>query len=679
MALLAVPLQTQRARADDGATALPGQKYGLFVHYVPDRTVNSKGAVVTDPNTLANSFDTKRFADDLAAAKVQYVIFTAWHAKMVALWPSQAMLKWGLPDHRVNRDLIGAMITAVKAKGIHVYLYTHPRDGKEFTATDRQKTGWGTKAPPPDKDWNPPSDFDRPKWNSFINDVYQELMQRYGDRIDGLYMDEGSPEGDSQTVVDYPRLRHTIKAVSPHAVLIQNDHGSLYGLDKGSKEYGGWAEFSQPNENLWPGSAEPVAAIFTENWWAQRPYNTLRYSARSMFRYTVLQAATNTDGGGIAWGTGPYADGGWEPGVMTTLQQVGTWINQIRQSIFGTRPSTSYLTRAGTRIIDQPWGVATKSPDGRTEYIHVLKPPAGQTLTLPLPADGKVFGAASLVRDGTPVTLSQDIRGVRLTIPGSWDANDTAIRLSVVGRSGPVALYRCFNGGDHMETTDPTCESPRYALDGAVGYVYPTQIPGTVPLYRCFNGGDHMETTDPTCETPAYAKDGVTGYVYPTQIPGTVPLYRCYSGGDHMDTTDPGCEYPSYSKDGPIGYIVARTVPLYRCYNGSDHMDTTNPNCESPRYALDGAIGYIYTSQIPGTVPLYRCYNGGDHMETTDLGCESPSYTLDGPLGYVYPTQVPGTVPLYRCFNGGDHMDTTEPNCEAPAYAKDGAIGYVIP
>ncbi|WP_241741414.1 alpha-L-fucosidase [Streptomyces sp. L2] len=678
MAVLALPFRMQQARADDGMTDLSGQKYGLFVHYVPGLTVNSNGTAVTDPNSLANSFDATRFANDLADAKVQYVIFTAWHSKMVALWPSQAMLKWGLPAHRVQRDLIGDMITAVKAKGIHVYLYTHPRDGMEFTAADRQKTGWGVQPPPPGKGWDPGPDFDRPKWNSFINDVYQELMQRYGDRIDGLYMDEGSPAADSQTVVDYPRLRSTIKAVSPHAVLIQNDHGSLYGMDKGSKEYGGWAELSQPNENLWPGSAEPVAAIFTETWWAQRSHSTLRYSARSMFRYTVLQAATNTDGGGIAWGAGPYAGGGWEPGVMTTLRQVGAWIDQIKPSILGTRPSTSYPVEPGTRIIDQPWGVATKSPDDRTEYIHVLKPPRGRTLTLPLPRDGKVFGAASLVKDGTPVALSQDIRGVRLTIPGSWDANDTAIKLTVASRSGPVALYRCYNGGDHMDTTDRTCESPRYALDGPLGYLYPTQIPGTVPLYRCYNGGDHMDTTDPNCETPAYAKDGPIGYLYATQLPGTVPLYRCYNGGDHMDTTDPNCETPAYAKDGPIGYIIARTVPLFRCYNGSDHMETTDRTCESPRYALDGAVGYLYPTQIPGTVPLYRCYNGGDHMETTDRTCESPSYALDGPLGYLYPTQIPGTVPLYRCYNGGDHMDTTDPNCETPAYAKDGPIGYIM-
>ncbi|MBU3067693.1 alpha-L-fucosidase [Nocardia sp. NEAU-G5] len=549
-------------------TNILDHKYGLFVHYLPRLTVNSSGVAVEDPNALANSFDANGFANDLAAAKVQYVIFTAWHSKMVALYPSQKMLDWGLPNHRVDRDLIGDMITAVKAKGIHVYLYTHPRDGMEFTDADKQQTGWGTQPHPTDQPYNPGTDFNRPRWNAFINDIYQELMQRYGARIDGLYLDEGSPQGDSQNVIDYPRLRNTIKAVSPRAVLIQNNYGNLYGLDMGMKEYFGQQEFAQTNGDLWPGYAEPVAATMRgtgTSWWASETGGSVKYSPQSMFRYTVLQAATDSEGGGMAWAAGPYAGGGWEPGVMPALQQVGTWIDQIKPSVEGTRPSTSYPTKAGTRITDLSWGVATKSPDDRTEYLHVLKPPAGQTLTLPLPQDGKVFSAASLVKDGMPVLLTQDINRVRLTIPEFWDANDTAIKLTVSSRSGPVALYRCFNPGtkDHLVTTQSGCEDPsHYSLEGPLGYVYRNQVAGTVPLYRCFNSStrDHLVTGQSGCEDSShYSFEGPLGYVYRNQVAGTVPLYRCFNSStrDHLVTGQSGCEDPShYSLEGPLGYII---------------------------------------------------------------------------------------------------------------------------
>ncbi len=567
-AVLVAPFQTPRAHADDGMTGILDHKYGLFVHYVPRLTTDPAGVAIEDPNALANSFDANGFAEDLVTAKVQYVIFSAWHSKMVTLYPSQKMADWGMPHRRTDRDLIAEMIGAVKAKGINVYLYTHPRDGMEFTDEDKLKTGWGTVAPPADQKWNPGPDFDRPKWNAFINDIYQEMMQRYGARIDGLFMDEGSPQADSHNVVDYPRLRDTIKAVNPRVVLIQNNYGNLYGLDIGMKEYFGQQEFAQTDGSLWPGYTQPVAATMGgtgESWWAKETSHAVKYTPRAMFRYTVLQAATNTDGGGMAWAAGPYAGGGWEPGVLPALQQIGGWIDQIRESVLGTRPSTSYPTKAGTRITDLTWGVATKSPDDRTEYLHVLKPPAGQTLTLPLPQDGKVFSAASLVNDGTPVTLDKDLNQIRLTIPGTWDAGDTAIKLTVSDRSGPVALFRCFSPStnQHLTTTESGCEDPsRYSLEGPLGHVYRDQVAGTVPLFRCFSPStnDHLVTTEPSCEDPSrYSLEGPLGHVYRDQVAGTVPLFRCFSPStnDHLVTTEPGCEDPTrYTLEGPLGHII---------------------------------------------------------------------------------------------------------------------------
>jgi hypothetical protein len=546
-----------RALSNDGMTNIPNLKYGLFVHFVPNLTVNHNGGVVANANTLANGFDASQFANDLAVAEVQYVVFTSWHANMVALWPSDIMLEWDLPDHRVDRDLIGDIIAAVGNKGIRIYLYTHPRDGMQFTDADREKTGWGIDN---GGAYNPGADFNRTKWNAFINDIYGELMQRYGQQIDGLFMDEGSPQGDSETVVDYPQLRSTIKATNPNANLIQNDYGNLYGLDMGMKEYGGWGEFSQPNESLWPSYAEPVAAIFTETWWAASTTSTIRYSAGSMLRYTAFQAATNSEGGGITWAAGPYADSGWEPGVMATFQQIGSWISGIHESIFDTRPSTSYPTKPGTTIGDVSWGSATKSADDLIEYIHVLKPPAGLTLALPAPRDGKVFSTGSRLPVSTPVSLSQNIKGVNITITGSWDANLTVIRLTVLSRSGPVPLFRCSNGIHHIDTTDSGCETSSYSLDGPLGYVHAIQLAGTVPLYRCYSAsrGDHMDTTDSSCEASSYVLDGVIGYIYQAQVQDSVPLYRCYSASteDHMDTTDASCESSRYYREGVLGYVV---------------------------------------------------------------------------------------------------------------------------
>ena len=61
-------------------------------------------------------------------------------------------------------------------------------------------------------------------------------MDRYGNDILGLYLDEGSGAADSYKVVDYPRLRKTITGKHPHLVMMQNDYGNLYSGDVGNKE-----------------------------------------------------------------------------------------------------------------------------------------------------------------------------------------------------------------------------------------------------------------------------------------------------------------------------------------------------------------------------------------------------------------------------------------------------------
>ena len=163
-----------------------------------------------------------------------------------------------------------------------------------------------------------------------------------------------------------------------------------------------------------------------------------------MFKYVVLQAGTNTDGLGVQWAAGPYPGigGGFETGVVSTMTSVGNLIAPIASSIKNTLPSTSYVTKALSSLSTLTWGVATRTSDDTTEYIHVLKPPGAKMLTLPAPADGKLFGTASLVPSGHAVTLSQSATAVTLLLGAtdSWDPNDTVIKLTVTNKSSNLAL-----------------------------------------------------------------------------------------------------------------------------------------------------------------------------------------------------------------------------------------------
>jgi hypothetical protein len=439
-------------------------KYGFFVHYVwggsaYQATINRDGSMPAGLNDLADRFNAEQFAADLAAMRVEYVVFTAFHANMNTLFPSKVMEKW-LPGHCSKRDLLGDMIKACKAKNIPVLFYTHPRDGHDCTPAEQARTGW-VAGQSPNPDFNR---WDKTKWNNFINEFYGELADRYGNDILGLYLDEGSAAADSDRVVDYPRLCKTVTANHPQLLLMQNDYGNLYACHIGNSEVFYNGSHGTPDGDQWQSAKKPISIVVGSIFWAafaegkNEPaqksdkvgYNRwIQYTPEAMFRYTVLQAGACTDGGGVLWAAGTYPGGGWETGVLDRMKSTGSLVQAVAPAIKNTYPSTSYPTRPGTRIADLQWGVATRSPDDLREYLHVLKAPAGSSvLNLPPPADGKKFASAKLLKSGKPVRFTQSAAGLRIELPvgESWDPLDTVIALEVTADSPSVnmALWKPF-------------------------------------------------------------------------------------------------------------------------------------------------------------------------------------------------------------------------------------------
>jgi len=133
------------------------------------------------------------------------------------------------------------MIAAVKGKGIKVLLYTQASEGYTLSAAEQAATGWGPT-------------FKPATWNPFINELYADLISRYGNDIEGLYFD-----GD---VVD-TRLLNNIRAINPNLVLIRN------GPSSGSYDYGdienNW--FYAAGTNAWVAPALPSAIVMGSTWW----------------------------------------------------------------------------------------------------------------------------------------------------------------------------------------------------------------------------------------------------------------------------------------------------------------------------------------------------------------------------------------------------------------------------
>lgn len=397
----------------EASRRLISENYGLFVHFVPELSIDSNGKLLDMEACL--EFNIDDFVSDLQRFKIEYLRFTAWHKNMIPLYPSAVMQHWRGDHAYFERDLIGEIIRAVRPLGIKIQLYTHPRDGHDFSLDDQVQTGWGAGS----KELNPnpdPQIFDFSKWNDFICDAYSELLRNYGSEISAIYLDEGSELGDSEWVVDYSRLRKLIKTHAPNAVMIQNYYGNLYSSDMGDHEYGRWGEFADLDGGTWPTyKYQSVSAVVGSTWWAGTAAADFDpgYSAIDIYRYLVMQIATSKIGGGLALAAGPYCEGGWEPGVASRLSEVADYISINAQGIFGVQASEKWACSHAQKFSEITWGVAVDS--GSYTFLHVLKWPENSRLKLPAPADGSVVA----------------------TVTGCWDEKNVPF---LIGGDGAVEL-----------------------------------------------------------------------------------------------------------------------------------------------------------------------------------------------------------------------------------------------
>ena len=395
-----------------------GLRLGLFVHYVHSAVPigpmglvgrHADGSPTRSLDELASGLDASDLASVAQSMHAEYVILTAWHANMNALYPSDAIGQ-ALPGHCSKRDCIRDLINALRPTGIKLILYVHPSDGHDFTRMDQDRVGWNDGPP-----WK--------RWNDFINSAFDEIVRRYKGEVLGYWVDGGlPPQVDSAT----DRLYATIHEGDPEAAIIRND---------GEPEYEGfrpWTDYACKETDFCPfrASVHAMAVPISTTWLAHSGHCMVRPDVA--FQNTVLQAATRGHtGGGIAWGAGPYPGGIWEPGVREFFRELGTLIEPIAETILNTRPSAAFETPHGTSLRTPGLVVATESSDGTSTYVHVLWPPAGRDLHLPVPQDGRRFGSACLYGGSEPVDLRQNDAGIHVTLPAphTWDVLDTVIVL----------------------------------------------------------------------------------------------------------------------------------------------------------------------------------------------------------------------------------------------------------
>ena len=414
---------------------------GLFISWgaPKDGQVNpvvfSDGTHSTSMNQFALSANVPAVVNQIASLGFEYIQLQDFHGYQTTLHPCAALDSWRGAGCTSTRDLVGELIAGLKARGIKVYLFTHPLDGYDgYTPAQQELVGWFD------------STGNYQTWNNFINDVYAELTERYGDDIAGFGFDSDfGMAGNTNTLqkLDLPRLRQTILSRRPQLNLCALA-GPNSTAELGIKEVyipswlDPWNSLSASNYNVevWPAYRRVPAVVQGYSWATVVPpaQGVAHMTGLQLFRYSVLQAAAATEGPGICWAVSPYTEGTWENGAGAAFTNLQAYVQPIAASLTNVLPSTSYPLVEGVKLSTLPNGIAaTRSLDDSIEYLHVLNPPGSNTLVLPLPSDGKQFLSSTLLVNGQTVTLVTNLTQISLTLTGtnSWSATNTVIKLLV--------------------------------------------------------------------------------------------------------------------------------------------------------------------------------------------------------------------------------------------------------
>ncbi|MGP8304396.1 discoidin domain-containing protein [Streptomyces inhibens] len=427
-----------------GALALPGTAYadlqhprqnflrgsvsGLFLHWGERTAPQHTSCSGWEKDVTAGGWSPGYWVKEAGKLHAQYLVLASFHSRLgyARPWPSK------IPGScHTQRDFLGELITAAKAKGLKVILYMtddpqwHNEGGHEWLDSAGYSRYKGRNIDLTTRDG----------FGEFSYDNFFEVMDRYPE-LGGFWIDN-----DNDYWLDH-HLYEQIYRLRPHYTLSNNNEDTLV-MDMISNEQKTGmspsydypqatytaaprlteADFKLPSSGAWwyDGSDPAVDRKLTLGRLITNAGSSIKAlmaeTAQVNGRFPAKQEAFNNFADG-------YLDGIWE-------------------SLHGTEGG-GYL-RGGLAPgfwNDGAHGVTTLSTtDPNRHYVHVLTPPS--TSTLRLRDNGYRVAEVTNLRTGARIPFTQSGGSLTLSGLGDWDPYDTVFKVTTAGRQGilPATSY----------------------------------------------------------------------------------------------------------------------------------------------------------------------------------------------------------------------------------------------
>ncbi|HSH20532.1 MAG TPA: alpha-L-fucosidase, partial [Draconibacterium sp.] len=313
---------------------------------------------VRDYENIANTFnpvayDAEAWVKLAKQAGMKYIVITSKHHDGFAMFHSLAS-SYNIYDATpFKRDPLKELADACKKYGIRLgFYYSQAQDwhepGGTFSGIDRGIPHWDPE-------------LKRDSLMNYINGKalpqVKEILENYGG-LDILWWD--TPIGMTEEAAQVLQ-----KEVDKYPDLITNN-----------RLYRPWpGDFSTPEQHVPPtGLDYDWEVCMTMNTsWGYKWYDNNWKSTKTLIHMLVDIASK---GGNLLLNVGPTAEGLIPDSSVVRLKQVGIWMQQNSESIYGTTASPFYKL---------PWGRCTqKVVDGNTLlYLHVFNWPKDEILRVP--------------------------------------------------------------------------------------------------------------------------------------------------------------------------------------------------------------------------------------------------------------------------------------------------------
>lgn len=393
-------------------------KFGIFLHWglysmlatgewtMTNNNLNYKEYAKLAGGFYPSKFDAAEWVAAIKASGARYICFTTRHHEGFSMFNSRYTDYDVVDATPFRRDIVKELADECHKQGIRLHFYySHIDWYREDCPWGR--TGRGTGRPDPKGNWA--------SYYRFMNNQLTELLTHYGPVgavwFDGVWDQDRNPEFDWQLDEQYA-LIHRLQP----ACLIGNNHhhAPLPGEDIQIFER------DLPGENKAGLSGQDISHLPLETcetmngMWGYKITDQNYKSTKTFIHYLVKAAGKNAN---LLMNVGPQPNGELPATALQRLKEVGEWMKQYGETIYGTR---------GGLVAPRDWGVTTQK--GNTLYVHILNYPDKE---LVLPLQGRKVKRAVVYKDKTLVRYLHSRDGIVLQMKDVPSGPDYIIELTL--------------------------------------------------------------------------------------------------------------------------------------------------------------------------------------------------------------------------------------------------------